>query len=180
MTDLKNQNITSYMLLLTFLCGFNFYTNRRIIQYIEELREMEQSGSNPKALANELRDFYFRTIRLRRIVAILFLILVVPLSPFIFNEILEGNVAIIFQSYFLVLIGSLSGMIIMSMNLPFIAAGVTFTYGGIALICISCYEHFQWKRLVGWSEQVQMGNISATYIVSESEGGRAENDFWKV
>lgn len=71
------------MILLTLECGGNYYINIRIIKYIEELRELEQSGSNPKALANELRDFYASRIRIKRVMSVFFIILLIPLTPII-------------------------------------------------------------------------------------------------
>lgn len=47
----------------------------------------------------------------------------------------------------------------------------------VALLIIGCYELGNKSRLSNWCDQVQMGNISATYIVNEgdNEGGKRES-----
>ena len=144
------------------------------------MREAEKSGSSPKDLANELRDFYNNLIKTKCIVALLLLALMVPLSPAIMTNIAKGNASSIITFYLLAIKDSISFHIIMTMDLPFIFAGFTLTYGGLAMICISCQEYFELKRIARWSNQIENDKRSASKIESDNEGCKIENSLLKV
>ena len=67
--------------------------------------------------------------------------------------------------YMLVLawLGTFSGMVIMSMNYPFIIHTVSYTLSGVMLLVLSMMEHHRLSKLKQWKPKVQP--YSYVYVV---------------
>ena len=140
------------MLLMTAECGGNWKINDAIIKMIESIKDPDKERQDPSWMLFKIRDFYWNSIKKKWIKSFLFIFFMGflnPLSLFSLDGAIEkgdwGTIAKWMLIY--AIIGPISGFIEISMNGPVIFHSFSYTFGGIALICIGCYEYYTFRKL---------------------------------
>ena len=97
----------------------------------------------------EIRDFYWNSIKKKWIKSFFFIFFMGFFNPLSFDEAIKKGDWGAIAEWMLIyaIIGSISGLIVMSMNGPVIFHSFSYTFGGIALICIGCYEYYSFRKL---------------------------------
>ena len=156
-TKPEQRNLVPYEILLTLICVFNLEINQKIARKVKELRAREDVGEANKSLALEFKNYYAEMFKYKAIGGFCYFLSVGISTPDMLKECIEGKLPwkdLVAFLVFLAFVGTLSGMIVMSLNYPFMIHSATYTFSGIFLLSIYCYEKKIETRLKKWADNV--------------------------
>ena len=151
-----------YVIIVTLECIANYFMSKGILSKVEEMRERESEGEDVKALAQEFKDFNWHTFVRKSCVGFTYFLAVGLATPPMLKEAFAGDMPwseVAEYMLFLAFLGTISGMVIMSMNAPFIVHTVSYTFSGVFLLVLGCYEHSVHKGIEKWAEKIQNDSI---------------------
>lgn len=156
-----------YVIIVTLQCLVQVLLNQSVLSKIESLREEEKSSSDLKELAAEFRDFYWKTFSRKSMISFIYFLAIGLSTPPMLKEAIAGQFpwseVAAFMLY-LAFMETISGMVILSMNAPFIIHTVTYTLSGVVLLILGIYEYRVHSKVNQWAERIANGSASTQLI----------------
>ena len=160
----EQRDLLPYEFLVTMVAALTVDLNHNIIEKEKALRAQEKVGHETKALALDMRTTYEKEYTYKMCLHAAFFLSIGLSTPPMLKEAFAGTfpwseVA----EYMLVLafLGTISGMVIMSMNYPFIMHTVTYTLSLPILLGMATKEHGNLKELRKWCDGHQKETLTA-------------------
>ena len=162
-TKPEQRDLIPYEFLITLVSVATMDFNHNILEKVKTLRVKEKAGHDTKELAKELRDTYDQQFTVKMGIHSAFFLSVGLATPPMLKEAFAGQfpwseVA----EYMLILafLGTISGMVLMSLNYPFIIHTVSYTLSLPILLGMGLHEHGKLKSLRKWSDSHQKEQLT--------------------
>ena len=129
---------------------FNIQINESILKTEEELRALEKQGHDSKKLMEQYTAHVADKNSKKSKYGFLFFLSIGLATPPMLYDCFTGSLAWSEMFAYMVALawmGTISGMVIMSMNYPFIIHTVSYTFSGVMLAILTCQEHGRLSKL---------------------------------
>ena len=142
--------------MITLICFYNYDVGVEVKNKIDTLRVREQAGEIAAHLSTEFRVHYETVYKNQSMYGGIYFILMGLLTPPMLMECLQGKLAWKdLAAYMLVLafLGTISGMIVMSLNYPFMMHAATYTVSGITVVLTQLHQYRVVKKVREWEHR---------------------------
>ena len=149
------KDLIPYEIIVSLICWYNFDLDQQIIHRVEILKAKESKGIPAQKLADKFKSFYHETITHKSWAALAFFLLIGLSTPPMLKEAIEGKLPwkdVGEYMLYLAFMGTISLMVIMSMNFPFIIHTMSYTLSGVFLLVIYLHESKLRKKVDNWSK----------------------------
>ena len=152
-TKPEQRDLMPYQFLITTWLLANYEIGNRVINKVKALRDLEKQGHDAVKLAKEYIAFFDQHFKYRLYTNVAYFLSIGLSVPPMIKQAMSGDLPwseVWEYMLFLAFLGTISGMVVMSLNYPFIIHTVSYTFSGIIVAVMSVQEHKMTRRLQKW------------------------------
>ena len=157
-TKPEQRAFTAFVCVTTIWTLLDLDFASKLFHKVADLKAREKAGEEVSHLVSEFKAFYDQGYKCKYYTGFLFCFLIGISTPPMLKQAFEGQIPwsdVAEYMLFLAFLGTISGMVVMSLNYPFIIHTVSYTVSGMIVPVITFINYRQNRRIQNWQPVVK-------------------------